>query len=61
MLSGLGRPMRPSISVASSPAWRRESAIERTALWRPDLLDAADLTPEERERARAIARGEGGE
>ena len=42
-------------------AWRRESAIERTALWRPDLLDAADLTPEERERARAIARGEGGE
>ena len=42
-------------------AWRRRSAIERTARWRPDLLDAADLTPEELERARAIARGEEGE
>ena len=42
-------------------AWRRKSAIERTARWRPDLLDAADLTPEELERARAIARGEEGE
>jgi tRNA (guanine37-N1)-methyltransferase len=28
--------------------WRRERAIERTACLRPDLLDAAGLTPEER-------------
>ncbi|WP_346696085.1 tRNA (guanosine(37)-N1)-methyltransferase TrmD [Thermophilibacter mediterraneus] len=37
-------------------AWRRESAIERTARWRPDLLDAADITDEERARALALAR-----
>ena len=36
-------------------AWRRESAIERTATWRPDLIDGAELTGEERERARRIA------
>ena len=36
-------------------AWRRESAIERTATWRPDLIDGAELTGEERERARQIA------
>lgn len=42
-------------------AWRRQSAIERTARWRPDLLDGADLTPEELELARAVARGEEGE
>ncbi len=29
-------------------AWRRRNALERTALWRPDLLAGADLTPEER-------------
>ena len=40
-------------------AWRRQSAIERTALWRPDLLEGADLTDEERERAREIARRAG--
>lgn len=28
-------------------AWRRKSAIARTATWRPDLLDGADLTQEE--------------
>lgn len=28
--------------------WRRKSSIERTARWRPDLLAAADLTPDER-------------
>ena len=40
---------------AAVDAWRRESAIERTARLRPDLLDAACLSDEERERARAIA------
>ncbi|TLM77461.1 MAG: tRNA (guanosine(37)-N1)-methyltransferase TrmD [Actinobacteria bacterium] len=30
-------------------AWRRTEAVRRTALLRPDLLDAADLTPEERD------------
>ncbi len=28
--------------------WRRKSQIERTAKWRPDLLEAAELTPDER-------------
>ena len=34
--------------------WRRRSAIERTALWRPDLLDGARLSPEEWEFARKV-------
>lgn len=42
-------------------AWRRRSSIERTALWRPDLIDGADLSEDERARAREIARGERGE
>ena len=33
-------------------AWRRMSAIERTARWRPDLLDGAGLSEEEWELAR---------
>ena len=40
-------------------AWRRASAIERTALWRPDLIEGADLTDEERARAKEIARRAG--
>ena len=36
--------------------WRRLSAIERTARWRPDLLASAELTEEERELAARIAR-----
>lgn len=32
-------------------AWRRQSALERTARWRPDLLAKADLTEEERAHA----------
>ena len=41
-------------------AWRRASAIERTARWRPDLIESADLTTEERARALELAeRGEG--
>jgi tRNA (guanine37-N1)-methyltransferase len=35
-------------------AWRRRQAIERTARLRPDLLETADLTREEREDASAI-------
>ncbi len=35
-------------------AWRRRSAIERTALWRPDLLDGAHLSVEEWEFARQV-------
>lgn len=35
-------------------AWRRKSAIERTALWRPDLLDGAHLSAEEWEFARQV-------
>lgn len=40
-------------------AWRRASALERTARWRPDLLDAARLSDEERERAQSIVSEEG--
>lgn len=29
-------------------AWRRLSALERTCRWRPDLIESADLTDEER-------------
>ena len=36
-------------------AWRRRSALERTALWRPDLIEGADLSDEERAFARDIA------
>jgi tRNA (guanine37-N1)-methyltransferase len=40
--------------------WRRKSAIERTALMRPDLLQTADLTPAERAFAeQAIEEHEG--
>lgn len=35
---------------AKVAAWRRANALERTARWRPDLLETADLTPEERSR-----------
>lgn len=40
--------------------WRRENAIERTARWRPDLLESARLDPSERARARELMlEGEG--
>ena len=47
---------------AAVAAWRRRNAVERTALWRPDLLDGAELTEEERALARAVieSSGEGG-
>lgn len=35
-------------------AWRRRNALERTALWRPDLLDGVELTPEEHGFVRGI-------
>mgnify|MGYP002627245945 CR=1 FL=1 len=42
--------------------WRRRSSIERTARWRPDLLDGAPLDEEERAFAKAVceARQRGG-
>ncbi len=40
---------------AAVDRWRRESALERTVRWRPDILDSADLTEAERDRARQIA------
>lgn len=42
-------------------AWRRLEAIRRTALLRPDMLAAADLTPDEREYAdRVLEEGANG-
>lgn len=35
-------------------AWRRQSAVERTALWRPDLLEGVALTEAEQEAARRV-------
>lgn len=43
---------------AKVDAWRRRSAIVRTARWRPDLLEGAGLTEAELDLARA-AQGEG--
>lgn len=45
---------------AKVDAWRRRSAVERTARWRPDLIEGADLTPDELALARAVMGGEGG-
>lgn len=45
---------------AKVDAWRRRSAVERTARWRPDLIEGADLTPDELALARAIMEREGG-
>lgn len=47
-------PVLLSGDHAKVAAWRRASAIERTVRWRPDLLETADLTPEERSRAREL-------
>lgn len=44
---------------AKVDAWRRRSAVERTARWRPDLIEGADLTPDELALARVIMEGEG--
>ena len=42
---------------AKVDAWRRRNAIERTARLRPDLLDAAELTVDERAYARELLGG----
>ncbi len=34
---------------ANVERWRREQSVLRTAKWRPDLLEKAELTPKERE------------
>ena len=39
---------------AKVDAWRRRSAVERTARWRPDLIEGADLTPDELALARTV-------
>ena len=39
---------------AKVDAWRRKNAIERTCRWRPDLIDTADLSPEETRFAREL-------
>lgn len=44
---------------AKVDAWRRRSAVERTARWRPDLIVGADLTPDELALARAVMEREG--
>lgn len=44
---------------AKVDAWRRRSAVERTARWRPDLIEGADLMPDELELARAVMEREG--
>ena len=44
---------------AKVDAWRRRSAVERTARWRPDLIEVADLTPDELALARAVMEREG--
>ena len=45
---------------AKVAAWRRSNALERTVAWRPDLLEGADLTPEERARAADLLRAREG-
>lgn len=42
---------------AAVDAWRRRDAIRRTALLRPDLIDSAPLTQEERDYARSVMNG----
>lgn len=44
---------------AKVDAWRRRSAVERTARWRPDLIEGADLTSDELALARAVMEREG--
>ena len=39
---------------ANVEKWRREQSVIRTAKWRPDLLEGAELTMKERELAEEI-------
>ena len=47
-------PVLVSGDHAKVDAWRRKNAIERTCRWRPDLIETARLTPEERAYAQVI-------
>ena len=47
-------PILLSGDHAKIASWRRANALERTCRWRPDLIERADLTDEERERAREL-------
>lgn len=49
-------PVLLSGDHARVDAWRRMSAVERTARWRPDLLAGAELSAREREAAERIQR-----
>ncbi len=40
-------------------AWRRQSSLERTAIWRPDLLSGVELTPSEECIVHAVQEREG--
>lgn len=39
---------------AKVDAWRRSNSLERTCLWRPDLIASADITPRERAQAEEL-------
>ena len=47
-------PVLVSGDHAKVDAWRRKNAIERTCRWRPDLIETARLTPQERAYAQEI-------
>ena len=47
-------PILLSGDHAKVDAWRRQNAIERTCRWRPDLIESAGLTDEERAFARDL-------
>lgn len=54
---GMGVPdVLLSGNHAAIDAWRRKSSLERTARWRPDLLDGAELSEEERAYVSQIIR-----
>ena len=43
---------------ANVEKWRREQSVIRTAKWRPDLLEGAELTPEEKRLAEEVMQKE---
>ena len=49
-----GPPILLSGHHANVEKWRREQSVIRTAKWRPDLLEDAELTMKERELAKEI-------
>lgn len=42
---------------AAIDRWRRQQSLERTAIWRPDLLEKADLTEEDRRHLDSLSSG----